>query len=131
MIAVFSVALFTQCKKDHDCRMRITCQYSSNGLDADSVVPEALISFDTVKYNAGLAVNPEIAKVQGIKTNKNGVFEYTLQYPALVIVTAVKMDTVWDDNHQFVSASRYTGTTQVQVNEGELTEKTILMVETY
>ena len=131
MIAVFSVAFFTQCKKDHDCRMRITCQYSSNGLDADTVVPFALISFDTVKYNAGLFVDTLISRVQGVKTDKDGVFEYTLPYPALIIVNAVKFDTVWDDNHQFVSATKYTGTAQVQVNEGELTEKTILLVENY
>ena len=124
MIAVLSVALFTQCKKDHSCKMRLTCYYSSNGMDADSVVPFALISFDTVKYNSGLSVLPQISAVDGMSTDFSGVFEYTLDYPALLIVNAEKIDSVGN------VAKKYTGTAQVQVNEGETTEKTILMVET-
>ena len=94
MIALVGVLFFAQCKKDHSCNMRITCYYSSNGMDADSVVPFALISFDTVKYNAGLAIDPAISSVQDVPTNAQGVFTYTLQYPALLIVNAVKYDTI-------------------------------------
>ena len=125
IVALVGVFFFTQCKKDHSCKMRLTCYYSSNGMDADSVVPFALISFDTVKYNSGLAVDTNIARVQDFPTNGLGVFEYTLDYPALLIVNAVKIDSVGG------LAKKYTGTAQVQVNEGETTEKTILMVETY
>ncbi len=124
IVALVGVFFFTQCKKDHSCKMRLTCYYSSNGMDADSVVPFALISFDTVKYNSGLAVDTNIARVQDFPTNGLGVFEYTLDYPALLIVNAVKIDSVGG------MVKRYTGTAQVQVNEGETTEKTILMVET-
>lgn len=130
MVAVIGMFFFVQCKKDHSCNMKVTCYYSSNGLDADSVVPYASISFDTVKYNAGLAVRPDIAKVQNVLTNAQGVFTYTFEYPALLIVNAVKIDTIFDDMDNVVSITKYTGTTQVQVNEGETTEKTILMVET-
>ncbi|MBR3557924.1 MAG: hypothetical protein IKN78_03550 [Bacteroidales bacterium] len=129
-IAVLGVALFTQCKKDHSCNMRLTCQYSSNGMDADSVVPFALISFDTVKYNSGLAVDTNISRVQDFPTDAHGVFEYTLDHPALLIVNAVKCDTLRDSTGVVISAKKYTGTAQVQVNDGETTEKTILMVET-
>ncbi len=124
IVALVGVFFFTQCKKDHSCKMRLTCYYSSNGMDADSVVPFALISFDTVKYNSGLAVDTNIARVQDFPTNGLGVFEYTLDYPALLIVNAVKIDSVGG------MVKKYTGTAQVQVNEGETTEKTILMVET-
>jgi hypothetical protein len=124
MIALVGVLFFAQCKKDHSCNMRVTCYYSSDGMKADSVVPFALISFDTVKYNAGLAIDPAISSVQNMPTTAQGVFTYTLQYPALLIVNAVKYDTING------IAKKYTGTTQVQVNEGETTEKTILMVET-
>ena len=110
--------------------MKVTCYYSSNGLDADTVVPFARISFDTVKYNAGLAVQSAISQVQDVPTNAKGVFTYTLDYPALLIVNAVKIDTIFDDMDNIVSITKYTGTTQVQVNEGETTEKTILMVAT-
>ena len=124
LVALVGLFFFTQCKKDHSCKMRLTCYYSSNGMDADSVVPFALISFDTVKYNSGLAVLPQISSVDSMLTDRSGVFTYTLDYPALLIVNAVKIDSVNG------VAKKFTGTTQVQVNEGETTEKTILMVET-
>ena len=124
LVALVGMFFFSQCKKDHSCNMRLTCYYSSNGMDADSVVPFALISFDTVKYNSGLAVLPQISAVDSMMTDYFGVFTYTLDYPALLIVNAVKIDSVNG------VAKKYTGTTQVQVNEGETTEKTILMVET-
>lgn len=124
LVALVGLFFFSQCKKDHSCKMRLTCYYSSNGMDADSVVPFALISFDTVKYNSGLAVLPQISTVQDMMTDGLGVFTYTLDYPALLIVNAVKIDSVNG------TAKKFTGTTQVQVNEGETTEKTILMVET-
>ena len=124
MIALVGVLFFAQCKKDHSCNMRVTCYYSEDGMTPDSVVPYALISFDTVKYNAGLAIDPAISSVQNVPTKANGVFTYTLKYPALLIVNAVKYDTING------IAMKYTGTTQVQVNEGETTDKTILMVKT-
>lgn len=124
LVALVGLFFFSQCKKDHSCKMRLTCYYSSNGMDADSVVPFALISFDTVKYNSGLAVLPQISSVDSMLTDRLGVFTYTLDYPALLIVNAVKIDSVNG------VAKKFTGTTQVQVNEGETTEKTILMVET-
>jgi hypothetical protein len=109
--------------------MKIKCYYSVNGMDPDTLAPNAVISFDTTKYNGGLAVDPLISRVQGVVTNAQGVFEYTLPYPALLIVNAVKMDTIFDNNHNVVSVTKYAGTTQVQVNEGELTEKELLLVE--
>lgn len=130
LIAIAGIILFAQCKKDHSCNMKVTCYYSSNGMDADSLVPYALISFDTLKYNAGLAVDPAISSVQNVPTNAQGVFTYTLRYPALLIVNAVKFDTLRDDFGNVLEAHKYTGTTQVQLYEGETTEKTILMVET-
>lgn len=130
MIAVIGMLFFAQCKKDHSCNMKVTCYYSSDGLNADTCVPFARISFDTLKYNAGLAVQTAISEVQDQKTDAHGVFTYTLDYPALLIVNALKIDTIWDADSNIVSITKYTGTTQVQVNEGETTEKTILMVET-
>lgn len=130
MVALLGMFFFTQCKKDHSCNMKVTCYLSSNGLDADTIVPFARISFDTVKYNGGLSVQSEISQVQDMPTDANGVFTYTLDYPALLIVNALKIDTVFDEFNNIVSITKYTGTAQVQLNEGETTEKTILMVET-
>ena len=36
IVALVGVFFFTQCKKDHSCKMRLTCYYSSNGMDAVS-----------------------------------------------------------------------------------------------
>lgn len=130
MIAVLGMFFFAQCKKDHSCNMKVSCFYSKNGLDADTLVPFASISFDTVKYNAGLAVQSDIALVQDVLTDAQGVFTYTLDYPALLIVNAVKIDTTIDEIDSSLIITKYTGTTQIQLNEGETTEKTILLVET-
>lgn len=164
VIAVIGAVLFTQCKKDHSCNMKVTCQYSSNGLDADSVVSFAIITFDTNKYHNG-AVDTLISRlnVENISdwtndslykwcdegyilyrfdgtslhpyrydgvTDNNGVFNYTLPYPALLLVNAIKVDAIKDTLGNILSYVKYTGTVQVQLNEGETTEKTILMVET-
>ena len=65
------------------------------------------------------------------RTDASGVFEYTLPYPALLLVNAIKVVAVRDPiDNSIVGYTKYTGTVQVQVNEGETTEKTILMVET-
>lgn len=152
VIAVIGVLLFSQCKKDHSCNMTITCKYSSNGLDADSTtVSNAIITFDTTKYVSGQAIDTNISRVHldslnlytnerlyeicekggyKYKTNNSGIFSYTLDYPALLIVNAVKVDAIKDTLGNIIEYVKYTGTTQVQMNEGETTEKTILMVRT-
>ena len=154
IIAVICVVLFSQCKKESPCKMKVTCKYSTNGIDAGSVVKDAIIIFDTNKYHEG-AVDTLISQVNlpnfsdidswsidslyrwfknpanyQYKTDANGVFEYTLPYPALLLVNAIKVDAIKDSLDSIIGYVKYTGTVQVQVNEGETTEKTILMVET-
>ena len=155
IIAVIGVVLFSQCKKDHSCKMKVTCKYSTNGIDAGQAVPFAIITFDTSKYHNG-AVDELISQVNlpsfsdinswsvdslyrwfenpanyQYRTDANGVFEYTLPYPALLLVNAVKIDAIRDTfDNSIIGYVKYTGTVQAQVNEGETTEKTILMVET-
>jgi hypothetical protein len=146
LIAFAGVILFSQCKKDHSCKMKLTCYYSPNGMDVGPVVSNAIITFDTTKYVSGLAISPNISCVHldslnlftkerlyeicegpgyPYKTDKSGVFTYTLEYPALIIVNATKVDKDSLGNY-----TKYTGTVQVQLNEGETTEKSILMVQT-
>ncbi len=146
MIAVLSVAIFSQCKKDHTCNMKVTCYYSANNVDADSIVKNAIITFDTIKYTNG-QVDSSIACVHldsldrfgnerlyeicngneyPYKTDNSGVFTYTLQHPALLIVNVTKVDK--DSTGAYI---KYTSSpVQVQLNDGETTEKTILLVRT-
>lgn len=154
VVALTGALLFTQCKKDLSCNMKVTCKYSSNGMEGDSVVPFAVITFDTSKYHNGtvdsLISQVNLPNIQDMdswtidslyrwldstanykyKANANGVFEFTLPYPALLLVNAIKVDAVRDSLGSIVGYVKYTGTVQVQVNEGETTEKTLLMVET-
>lgn len=151
VIAMLGALLFSQCKKDHSCNMKVTCMYSPNGLDASSPVSYAIITFDTNKYHNGV-VDPLISQVNvngdldawsvdslyrwsvssnyQYKTDSKGVFEYTLPYPALLIVNAVKVDPIMDTLGNIIDYVKHTGTAQVQVNEGSTTEKVILLVET-
>ena len=150
VVALIGVVLFSQCKKDHSCKMRVVCKYSSNGLDAGDVAPFTIITFDTTKYHNG-SIDTLISQVNvdrinewstdslyrwcqttnyKYKTNAQGVFEYTLPYPALLIVNAVKVEAIKDTLGNILEYVKHTGTIQVQVDEGETTEKTLLMVET-
>ena len=154
IIAVIGVVLFSQCKKDHSCKMKVTCKYSSNGIDTGSAVPYAIITFDTSKYHNGAIdtlisqVNlPNISDIDNwtidslyrwfensanykYRADANGVFEFTLPHPALLLVNAIKVDAIRDTLDSIIGYVKYTGTVQVQVEEGETTEKTLLMVET-
>lgn len=123
MMACLMAVLFSQCEKDHSCKMKITCNLSNNGIDTDAVVPNAYIIVGKEEY-------ADYAKAQGL-TNENGVFEHTFPYPALLDVVAAYADTTFDENGTVTEIKYYTGGAQVQVNANETTEKTILMVETY
>lgn len=146
-IAVLGVVFFSQCKKDHSCNLKLTCYYSSNGMDADSVMPYAEIYFDLSKYDNGIVDSsffpsshdphpahfsslPAVNDSNTVVANGKGVYNYTFSYPALLNINAFKMDTVVRGIGDTIYV-KYTGTAQVQVNEGETTEKTILMVQTY
>ena len=66
----------------------------------------------------------------GKEKYKDGVFEYELPYPALLIVNAIKVDAVKDSLDSIIDYVRYTGTTQVELKENETVNKSILMVRT-
>ncbi len=123
LVAVIAVFCFTQCKKNHDCTMHIECYYSDNGLDTGAICSNAHIVVGKPEY-------ADYARADGY-TNNQGVFEHIFPYPALLDVVANKADTTWDEEGNIVEVKYYTGAAQVQVNDGETTSKTILMVRTY
>lgn len=122
LVAICLVCLFSQCEKDHNCKMKIVCHFSDNGIDTGAVAPKVFIKVGKDEY-------ADYAKASGYTDNK-GVFEHTFPYPALLDVVATYSDTTFDDSGNISSIKNYTGGAQVQVNAGETTEKTILMVET-
>lgn len=122
-VSVLLVVTFSQCEKDHSCKMKITCNFSSTGVDTGAVAPNVYIVVGKDTY-------ADYARAEGY-TNKNGVFEHTFPYPALLDVIAMYSDTTWDEEGNITAIRNYTGGAQIQVNAGETSEKTILMVETY
>jgi hypothetical protein len=123
LLAAFVALGFSQCKKNHDCTMHIECYYSNNGIDTGEVCPNVHIVVGKEEY-------ADYARADGY-TNANGVFEHIFPYPALLDVVASKADTTLDEEGNIVEIKYYTGAAQVQVNDGETTSKTILMVQTY
>lgn len=122
LVSALLVVFFTQCEKDHSCKMKITCNFSSNGIDTGDVASKVHIIVGKQEY-------ADYAKADGY-TDKNGVFEHTFPYPALLDVIATYADTTFDEDGNITEIKNYTGGAQIQVNAGETTEKTILMVET-
>ena len=123
LVAAIVAFAFSQCKKSHDCTMHIECYYSNNGIDTGAVCPNAHIVVGKAEY-------ADYARADGY-TNIQGIFEHIFPYPALLDVVANKADTTWDEEGNIVDVKYYTGAAQVQVNDGETTSKTILMVQTY
>lgn len=135
---------FTQCKKDHDCKMVLRCILSTNGVDTIGLAKGAYVYVDTTKYNyyyPGDTINGSpsgghqcytdqiIRDAHGYATD--GTFSYTFHHPALLNMIAVYSDTLWDEEGNVAEIHNYSGGTQVQVNDGETTEKTIVLVETF
>ncbi|MCR4964675.1 MAG: hypothetical protein K6A41_03370 [Bacteroidales bacterium] len=124
LLAVIAVFTFSQCKKNHDCTMHLECYYSDNGIDTGDVCSNVHIVVGKEEY-------ADYARADGY-TDANGVFEHIFPYPALLDVVATKADTIWnEEDSTVVEVKYYTGAAQVQVNDGETTSKTILMVRTY
>ena len=123
LVAGIMIFAFSQCKKNHDCTMHIECYYSDNGIDTGAVCPKVHIVVGKPEY-------ADYARADGY-TNSNGVFEHVFPYPALLDVVASKADTTYDEEGNIADVKYYTGAAQVQVNDGETTSKTILMVRTY
>lgn len=123
IICAFLAVISVQCKKDHDCRMRITCHISNDGIDTGEVVAKAHIVVGKEKY-------ADYARAEGY-TDNNGVFEHTFRLPALLDVKATYCtDTLWTADSSDFTIKYYAGSTQIQLDEGETVDKIILMGET-
>jgi len=124
LLAAVAVFCFVKCERNHDCTMHLECYYSDNGIDTGDVCSNVHIVVGKEEY-------ADYARADGY-TDANGVFEHIFPYPALLDVVATKADTIWNEEDSTITEVKYyTGAAQVQVNDGETTSKTILMVRTY
>ena len=148
MIAVSGVFFFSQCnKKDLDCTLRLTCRYPSGDTVRNAIIAFDLSRYDTTNHridtlisrvNDTLIIDGDPLTIESIpdstlfkvqnnyqivkySTKEEGVFTYTLPYPALLVVNAVKVDTTHDQSGR-IKYVRYKGTTQVKLDEGEITD---------
>lgn len=121
-LAVVLLLAFTQCKKDYNCGLKIICNYTTNGTDTGAVVPGATLTIYPNAVTSGRTVHPAIENGKDAVTDDNGIYEHTYPYEALLTVTADYTDTVTHKN--------YHGTAQIKLQEGEVVEKTVLMMAT-
>lgn len=124
---VFGVLCFAQCKKDHTCKMRVTCYYSLNGMAPDTICPNATVKFDVSKYQNG-TVDTALYLLSDTLANDKGIYEFSRTTPALLVVVANKTDSVRDESGNVIEVVNWAGTTQVELKEGETVEKSLLLV---
>ncbi|MEG1555243.1 MAG: hypothetical protein RR356_00765 [Bacteroidales bacterium] len=119
LIPIFTVVILlfvcTQCKEDTSCKMKVTCRFSTNGIDTGAVVKHAYVK-------VGKETNAPYAKTAGY-TDQQGVFTHTFELEALLDVVATYVDSV-DEN----TINKYSGTAQIKLIAGEEVEKTVLLV---
>jgi len=121
LMAVAMVLTFSRCETKHDCKMYIKCNFTSNGVDTLGTVANAHIVVGEQSYD-------QRARAEGY-TDANGVFIHVFELPALLNVLATYSDTIKDAAGNVQSIKNYSGGTQVQLYEGETSERTILMIE--
>ncbi len=108
----------------------ITCLYPE-GCPDSGFVADAHVYIDTNKYHriSGDSIwycDPILKLIDG-KTDKHGFYSFTLmKHPALLEIT-VKTDTVWSDTTHTYPLYYYSKTFEIQVNEGEITPKEVVL----
>ena len=120
VIAVILLLTMTQCKKNYNCEMKVTCYFSTNGLDTGKVVAGAILDIYPGSVAPGRTVHPAIEAGKKGVTGKDGTYSHTYPYEALLNITATYTDSVTNID--------YRGTTQIKLQEGETVEKAILMM---
>lgn len=124
LLALCTAFLLTDCQRDHSCKMKIVCM-RYNGVDTLGALMNAHIVVGRDYYGSRPSAN--YAKRDTI-SDAQGVCIITFNYPALLDVNVSGYDTVHLADGT-IDSIYYTGTAQVQLNEGEMTEKTILTMQ--
>ena len=127
ILVLASVLLLTDCQRDHSCKMKIVCM-RYDGMDTLGTLPNAHIVVGRDFY--GSQPSAEYAKRDTV-ADVNGVCVITFAYPALLDVNVSGYNYIYSEDGELVDSIYYTGTAQVQLNEGEMTDKTILTMETH
>lgn len=116
LLAIFLMAsFFTGCKKDTECKVKITCKYST-GIDMSEIAPGAYVEIGKPEF-------AEYAKRTGI-AGPDGVFPATFELEALLNITAEYF--LFDADSVL---HNYIGATQEKLIAGETVEAEVIMYE--
>ena len=121
VVALLLLFTMTQCKKNYNCGLKVVCYYTTTGLDTGAIVPGATLEIYPGAVASGRTVHQAIEDGRHGVTNKQGVYEHTYPYEALLNISATYTDTVDNKN--------YRGTAQVKLLEGQTVEKVVLMMQ--
>jgi hypothetical protein len=127
IMALVILLTMTQCKKNYNCGLKITCYYTSTGLDTGEAVSGANLEIYPGTVASGRTIHEAIEKGRYGITDANGRYEYTYPYEALLNISATYSDTVETEDGS-LEIRNYRGTAQVKLLEGETVEKAVLMM---
>jgi hypothetical protein len=127
VIALVILLTMTQCKKDYNCGLKVVCYYTTTGLDTGKTVAGANLDIYPGSVASGRTVHPAIEAGRKGVTDKNGVYEHTYPYEALLNISATFTDTVVTETG-YTEIRNYRGTAQVKLQEGQTVEKAVLMM---
>ena len=130
VIALVILLTMTQCKKNYSCGLKITCNYTTTGLDTGEAVANAIWEIYPGAVASGRTVHPAIEQYKDTVTDDNGVYEHTYPYEALLNISATKVDSVKDESGN-ITVKNYRGSAQVKLQEGQTVEKVVLMMQEY
>lgn len=130
VIALVILLTMTQCKKNYSCGLKITCNYTTTGLDTGKAVANAILEIYPGAVASGRTVHPAIEQYKDTVTDDNGVYEHTYPYEALLNISATKVDSVKNESGN-ITVKNYRGSAQVKLQEGQTVEKVVLMMQEY
>mgnify|MGYP006990034231 CR=1 FL=1 len=112
---IMLLLLCTQCHKDPVYNARITCRFSTNGIDTGQVASFTHLEIGKADYG-------DFAK-RSVNTDVRGIYETTFQYEALLDIVGTL--TTYDEDSV---AYHFLGTGQIKLIPDELAEAVILMI---
>ncbi len=127
IVALVILLTMTQCKKNYNCGLKVVCYFTTTGLDTGKTVAGATLEIYPGAVASGRTVHPAIEEGKKGVTNKNGVYEHTYPYEALLNISATFTDTVVTETGN-MQINNYRGTAQVKLQEGQTVEKAVLMM---
>lgn len=120
--AFLLIMIFSQCKKETDCKVRVISRFSETGIDTGARVPGSFVKLGKPDF-------AEFAQAEGY-SNSSGEFETTFRYEALLEINAKAtiFDTIFSGIDTTLIPIDYVARGEVKLVPGETVEKTVLLI---